>query len=362
MIYYGLMIGLAFIFALIEMVRPEQQDIKRIMLLASCSIAVIIAGFREDVGADWHVYLCYHSSAGYETFLNFITINDPAYMAISWLAAKAGFGIWAVNLPCAFFLVCGIYRLSSHVQYRNLFFLSAAPILIIVVGMGFSRQSAAIGMYCLALHFLLSDRRQSSAVFAIMALPFHKSAAFGIAPIFLTYGKRFWSRIGIGILALPFIIIFVMIEGYQVAQRGYIDIQYNAAGAFIRVLQVFICGIGFFILLWRREVRSARPTLTVLAAMSVLSIPALMLSPSTTLVDRLALYLLPFQCYVLASVPISFRRGVNRSTVVITVILINVAIFSVWMSSAVNSGSWVNYRNYLWSGSSLAFQTTAYCR
>lgn len=347
----------ASIFAFLEMAKPRNQQLKQWMLYISAFIAIILAGFREGVGGDWGAYQCYHALAGQMGFNEYIQLNDPGYMAFGWVFAQMNLGVWAINLFCAFILITGIFRLATTTRYQNMFFLSATPYLIIVVGMGYSRQSAAIGVVCHAVTYLLQEKRTKTLLFAITSLAFHKSAAFGIMPIFVTYGKRLWQRALIIAMAFPAVAIFVLLEGYQIAQRGYIEAEYQSSGALIRVLQIFLCGVWYLLFLNRRFESKPNDVFYAFAILAALSLPALLISPSSTLIDRLMLYLIPFQCYVLARTPEVFSRGPGRITIQSGIIIINIAIFSVWMTSAQHLGSWINYNNYLWSGSSLAFLT-----
>ena len=68
---------------------------------------------------------------------------------------------------------------------------------------------------------------------------------------------------------------------------------------------------------------------------------------SSTVVDRLALYLIPLQIFVLSRLPESFpNKGRANSQLVIAVIFYSCAIQFTWLSFADHAESWLPYQLY----------------
>lgn len=344
------MVLLAVSFTFVEMAKPNDVRLKRIMLGASSFLAIIFVGFRDGVGADWDAYLYIHELANITPLADYLDMSDPGYMLTGWIFSQFGLDVWATNVVCAIILMTGIFSLACRTIYPNMFFLAALPYMIIVVGMGYSRQSASIGFTCLAMSFLMIEKRVMIFFSVAASLAFHKSAAFAIAPIIATVGRRTWHNVLILALAVPAITVLVVLEGYEVAKSVYIDPEYNSSGAMIRILQIFICGLWFLLVLRHRLGHRPNNFFLMYAILGICALPAVLISPSSTLIDRLCLYLLPFQCYVLARTPEIFRCGGNRLIVQISIVAINVAIFSTWITSAKHLDRWLNYQNYIWSG------------
>jgi hypothetical protein len=88
--------------------------------------------------------------------------------------------------------------------------------------------------------------------------------------------------------------------------------------------------------LWRNFAFAALATQAALFAVS-----------STTAIDRLALYLIPLQMFVLARLPdvLATRAGRN-SQIILIVILYSAIIQFVWLTYATNAFYWVPYRFY----------------
>lgn len=349
MVFYLSLLTMAILFSVLEMAHPENERFKRWMVHISAFCAVILAGFRKEIGGDWYSYMRYHEHALYVPFSEYIQLNDPGYLVPGWIFARLGAGVWAVNVMCVALLVLGTTRLAFTVKYCNLFYLCTVPYLLIVVGMGYSRQSAAIGMASLVVSHVFNQRTKGTFLAGFLALSLHKSAVFGLMPVVLAFGKKIWHTVAILVLSLPVVALFAVLEGIEEAQKVYINKEYNSAGALIRTLQVFLCGAWFLAMMRKHEDMHRTRLLIIMAILSLLALPAVLISPSSTLIDRFVLYLLPFQCYVLARTPEAFSRGLNRSVAYFFVIMINSSIFMVWMRSAANLSDWLPYKNFLWS-------------
>lgn len=350
MFVYVLLILMATTFACLEMAYPASERLKRWLISVSAFTMTILAGFRKEIGGDWNAYYQYHIDATQTPFRNYLATNDPGYTGLSWPLARLGLDVWSINLICALLLVWGITALASTLRYRNLFFLSAIPYLLVVVGMGYSRQSAAIGLICFAIYFSFKERRKLSLFFAILSLFYHKSAAIGVAPLLLVFSKKKWKTVLIATISVPVLVILIVLQELERVQQQFFEVSISSAGAFIRITQIFLCGIWYLVFLRKRELEGRRPLLATLSVFSILFMIGLAVTPSTTVIDRLALYLLPFQCYVLAKMPEGFLKGGNRTLAYMAVITINLAIFGVWMTTADHLDYWIPYQNYLWSG------------
>ena len=120
----------------------------------------MLIGFRIEVGGDWGSYLkVYQEIEAVPSLLeNFNIGRDPAYAILNWLSAKAGFGIYGVNLACGFIFSYGLIKLCRSLPRPFLALAVAFPYLITVVSMGYSRQGAALGLSLLAFHALTRDK------------------------------------------------------------------------------------------------------------------------------------------------------------------------------------------------------------
>jgi len=68
---------------------------------------------------------------------------------------------------------------------------------------------------------------------------------------------------------------------------------------------------------------------------------------SSTVIDRLALYLIPLQIFVGSRLPDSRLFGIDPSSWAQLLILFSLAVLVIWLLFAVNASFWLPYRNLL---------------
>jgi hypothetical protein len=82
---------------------------------------------------------------------------------------------------------------------------------------------------------------------------------------------------------------------------------------------------------------------------ALLLVVILQVSPSSTAVDRLALYWIPLQLFVLSRVPNAFGKQSGKNTVwVYTVIGYSATVHFVWLFFADTAFAWLPYKFYPW--------------
>ena len=64
-------------------------------------LLTLMIGLRHKVGGDWFTYVEHITLASYETLLGAVSLGDPAYSLLNWVAAKTGLGPYFVNTVCA---------------------------------------------------------------------------------------------------------------------------------------------------------------------------------------------------------------------------------------------------------------------
>lgn len=327
-----------------ERVRSSQAGWAWLMVVALLSVAM---GLRHEVGGDWFNYLGqfwrFSSGSLGEVLL---TAKDPGYSLLGWLAAKLGGGIYLLNLMCAIPLAVGTVALARKQPWPMLAILVAIPYLLIVVGMGYTRQAAAIGFSMLGL-VALSDRRQRAFVlWVLLAAAFHKTAVLLLPIAALAATKnRMWSYVWVGVVSLLAAALFflessdalwdnyVVSEYAQASQGGAIRVWMNAVPAILVLLfgsRLFTKDTAEF-KLWR--------WMAIIALATVFLLPI-----SATAVDRMALYFIPLQLVVFARLPNMFSDTTQRTLVVLGVILYYGAVQFVWLNFAANASHWLPYR------------------
>lgn len=305
----------------------------------------LLAALRHEVGGDWINYIEIFEELRFESLGYALTKADPLYAVMNWFSVQVGGEIYLVNALCAFPLALGVARISRRFRDPWLAVLMAVPYLLIVVGLGYVRQGAAIGLLLLAIVDFERGRNLVSLVYLGVAVTIHSTAVM-VFPLF-AYGLLQRNKFLAVLFGLAAIVVYFQFVVPRIAQfqLGYIDAEYDSAGATTRVAMSAIPSL-LLLLRWRSFGPTGRVrTVWISAAVAnIVAFIALFLSPSSTAVDRAALFFSIVQLAVFGE----FRNLVPaapRLTPLVRVALIGVAalVQVVWLVFAANSQWWVPY-------------------
>jgi len=320
-------------------------------LLLTILFALAI-GLRHEVGGDWLNYKAdieYFASLDLLSALTQIRTSDPAFGFLGWLSPELG-DDYFVNLVCGTFFTVGLISFCRNQPNPWLAFTVAVPYLVIVVAMGYTRQGVAIGLSMLGLVALSRERLFHFLLWIGAAAAFHKSAVILIPLAFFSSSQRKWSAIlGVAIVGSLAFILFLQ-EAVERLVSGYVSDGMESSGALIRVMMNALPSSLF--LLWRRRFSLNGPDQSFWTWMSIgalLFIPALVFSPSSTAVDRVALYWIPIQIFVWSRLPQAISVGPRSERLARhSVVYFSLAVLLVWLLFAVNSFAWLPYKFYPW--------------
>ena len=329
------------------LIRPPIPGLRSgafLLMFGSLVIALMI-GLRYEVGADWEVYKFLFSYARFADLARVLRIGDPGYQLLNWAVQRIGAEIWAVNLVCGAIFAFGLFRFARSQPDPWLTFVVAIPYLVVVVAMGYSRQAVAIGILMAGLGAL---QRGASilrfAFYVAAAALFHKTAVVVLPlAIFASQRSRLLNLLaGIaGSILLYDVFLSSSVEGFV---RNYIETEYNSQGAAIRVVMNLVPAVALFLFRRRLQFSPIEMRMWTYFALAAVAMPiALVVLPSTTVVDRLSLYLIPLQLAVLPRLAYLFKgRSLGRFLVIIYAALV----LFVWLNFAVHAKYWLPYRVY----------------
>lgn len=315
------------------------------LLLIGAGIVWLAIGLRYEVGADWKTYKFLYSFAGYAHLGRLMKFGDPGYQLLSWALQQVGAGFWALNLVCGLLFTWGLYRLSRVQPDPWLSFVVAVPYLIVVVAMGYTRQAVAIGILMAGLAAL---KRGASilrfAIYVAGAALFHKTAVM-VLPLVIFSGKRdkLLNTIA-GIAGCVLLYDLFLANSVENLVKNYVESEYSSQGAAVRVAMGFVPAVVFF--LFRKKLRFDVDEGRVWRYFSLAALampPLLFLLPSSTAVDRLALYLIPLQIVVMPRVQYLFKpQALGR----VLIVIYSAAVLFTWLNFATHARYWVPYHFY----------------
>lgn len=325
--------------------RSASRNNSEVLLGFFTIVMALMIGLRYQVGADWEVYENLFAFADKASFARVLRFGDPGYQLLNSVIADLGGSIWQVNLVCALIFCWGLLRLVRSQPAPWLAMVVAIPYLVIVVSMGYTRQAVAIGILMAglaAIHRGASALRFTAYV-AVAAL-FHKTAVFALPLVVFAGHRNLVLNLIVGVAVSILFYNLFLERSVGLFIRNYIDSGYSSQGAAIRIALNFVPAMLFLIKQGSFGFQERETRIYRLFSLAALLFPvALAISPSSTAVDRLALYLLPLQVVILNRVPAAYRLpGVGTALV----IGYSAAILFTWLMFAKHSSYWVPYQVY----------------
>ena len=324
-------------------VRRSGQRVSIAFIIGGFIIALMV-GLRYQVGADWPTYKLLFAYAAYADLGRMLTIGDPGYQLLSWIVKRIGVEIWLVNLVCGTIFTWGLMRFARVQPNPWLAVLVAIPYLVTVVAMGYTRQATAIGILMAGLAAVHQGATTLRFAFYVLAAAlFHKTAVVILPLVVFSSEKNRLVNMLAGALVIYMFYTSFLADSVDQFVKSYITAEYSSQGAAIRVVMNLVPAAAFF--LYRRRLGFGTVERRIwffhsLAAFVLLVL--LLVLPSSTAVDRLALYVMPLQIAVLSRFPLIF--GPRLGTLI--VVLYSLAIEFVWLNFATHARYWIPYQIY----------------
>jgi hypothetical protein len=314
-------------------------------------VLVLMVGLRHEVGGDWLSYNGILNLATDVSLREAITQSDPAYMALNWLAAETGLGIYLVNTVCAALFAWGLIAFCRTQPRYWLALTVAMPYMVTMVAMGYSRQGVAIGVVMLGLVALGQGRILRFVLWLALAAAFHKSALV-LLPLAALAGteRRIFTLIWL-VVAGTLLFMLLLQESVDGLVRNYIEAQMESTGATIRVAMNALPAAVFLLLRRHFHLEPTQKRFWTWMAWGALAFVVLLkVSPSSTAVDRVALYWIPIQLFVWSRLPEALGRSIESKAVLVYVVVgYSATVLLVWLLFSTYVDHWLPYQFYPWS-------------
>lgn len=331
-----------FLGGMLTSTRREGLPVLGAGLTAGLLLILVMVGLRFEVGGDWFNYQRIFDWTRSANVDRIIERGDIGYGLTNLLAVELGAEVWLVNSLCAAIFVFGLARLVRLQPEPWACLLVAIPYLVVVVAMGYTRQSAAIGCLMSGLASLL--QRGSVLRFAgwiIVGALFHKTVVIAFPLIaFVSQQNRLVNALLVASATVALYFAFVD-DSADTLVRNYLTARYASSGALIRVSMCVVPAIAFFLFRKQLDFGEMEDRLWRNFSLAALSCALLLLvSASSTAVDRIALYLLPLQLIVIARISGTL---LERTTGHLLVAAYSGAVLFTWLNFGVFSREWLPY-------------------
>jgi len=355
---------LLFILPIIGVVIPLRlsENIQVLIWILSAILLTLIIGTRYEVGGDWDNYLAHVVRASSRDFISAASNNaELGYGALNWISAKLGMGIYGVNTFCGAILVFGTAFFCRRQPIPWLAWLIATPYLLVVVGMGYTRQSVALGFLLLGLVALENKKVWRYFLLILAGYFFHKTVLL-MAPLgILVWRRNVWFKGGIIVLFSVFFVWAIIVyraqilsnlaepgEFFRLFSKYFVGNQWSSSGALPRVLMNAIPSFLFLSLLLFKRWPKSSDNQMLWAAIAIASIASLyFVGHISTAIDRINIYFIPIQLYVWSRIPLVIFDRMTRTLVIVSIIFVYGISFLVWLNWADNSGNWIPYNSIL---------------
>ena len=309
-------------------------------------ILTLFIGLRRDVGGDWRSYLLLFNRGRSYPLPVAIAVSDPGYMLLGRAVAALNLDVGALNLLCATIFSAGLVLFSFEQAEPALALLIATPVAIVIVAMGFTRQSVALGLVLIATVAASAGNIAAASCCLMAAVLFHSSALLTLPMgLFWAYPQIAESRPA----ALAGLIagVALWLAGRLVPAASRLLERYRgSAGAAVRLLPTALC--VFIVLLFEPRLEFAGHLAALIPYFTLVSVFLLTTIPyAPTLADRLGFYTVVYQMMVIPAAIQAVTDPAAQAVLLGFVALLYLGLFGAWAFFSKFSASWMPYRSYL---------------
>ena len=323
---------------------PVKYNIMRAFPMAATFLMLLVfIGCRDRVGPDWITYNEYFESYTDVPARDVLTTVhiEPGFALVNYAVNKLGGNVHVVNFIGALLMIAGLVKFAYLIDVDPTFLLFlSTPYLLYAIGMGFTRQGAAIGLGYTALGYWIRHKPKMFYTMLALAICFHYSAVL----FFLFVKIKNWKK---ALAAIPLVVAFGYLLIMTLLRRyiPYVSVSHSS-GVWFR-LAIIIAGV--VTVFAQRRKWQTEPDLSRLlincSAVAISLIPVAFIA--ATLVDRVGWYLFFIYLVAFCRMP-SFSKPWSRYMVLFTVYLVNYIYFFLWFSiSPWAANFWIPYHNSL---------------
>ena len=328
----------------------------RLLAFVGFSIVVVcLVGSREEIGGDWENYIEQYSRISEEGLSRALKQRNVGYALICWLSAQLNLGIYGANCIAATIFTTSLGMFCWKQPLPWLAWSVSIPYLIIVVAMGYTSQSLALGMALLA--YLQLEKKCYFRFFAFILIGyfFHKSV-FVLSLLFLVEpvknllihrGAQLhrWNLIitCIGAVFTGCLVwLFVGPELTHLINYYIFRDQWSSGGVYLRLFMNLVPALLLLVLF--REFQEKFMISSHWYAMAVLCLLLFgFVSIGSTAIDRFAVYITPLQIYVWSRAPFILNSKVTMPAITLGVVIYSGLVLGLWLNFANHRDDWVPY-------------------
>ena len=311
-----------------------------------------IIGLRNEVGCDWDTYIeIFNYVSRYPNNFGLFERLEPSFYALNVLFSYSYLGYYLINFVIGSIFSFCLIKFCSNLSRPWLALTIALPYFIVVVAMGYTRQSVAIAISIISFLFLEKGKFYKSVFIILLGATFHRSALFFLFAPLVNIGKDKENKVFIRFLiSLPIAYYFIdnfILRFIPILRIGYLDnTLMTSSGALVRVL---LCIIPSIIFLFNSKKfqfsNSFKRIITTMSLLSILSLILLLTGVSSTAIDRITLNLIPIQFIIGSYLPDIGIFNLSKFVLKMSYIFISFSSLLVFLNYGIHARCWLPYQN-----------------
>ena len=346
-IYFALFL-LPCVFYLLETV--FNINYKKFYIYLSFFLISLVIGFRHEIGGDWENYLFTFNNSNNYNFLEYLKNNYKhsfLYSFNEWVFNNFNFSIHLLNFFCALIFSYGLIIFCKYQKNIYIGMLVSTPVLVISTGMGFTKQSVAIGVMLLTLSKYKSILK--SFLLTLVAMSFHFSSFF---IVFIHFFERKINKQTILYVAIITLLAAVFIYDqllsyiqYYILDKYQGKLSYLSEGAIYRLFLNSIPSVLFIFFYNKFRIVVYSKFWLLISIFNILLFILVVTRPElSSFADRIGLYFLPIQILVFANLEyiISDQKILFRINLITILYYLLILIF--WLNFSNHKAFWVPYQ------------------
>ena len=334
------------LFSFKDIFTPKFLD--KILSLILLLLLILFTGLRFKVGGDWGSYELIYNQIKTSNF-SFFTNFDSLFYTLNYVVSLIGLknGLILVNLIVSAFVFICFYRFifANYLNFTS--FLIFFPYVIIIL-MGFTRQSIVLGFLFLILSLNLDKRKLSTIILAFFSGFFHFSGYLLSFIIFNNFNKKinkdnsFFTFLILLIMML-IVILFIYINLDDIIGKyNYFKKNFTTTSSLIRNFPIFLSCLLF--LNFRKYFKNNIKNYNFYFKLSIFGI---LLYFSTflfsTVSDRLLIYLIPLVVIVFSKLLNYFRSTFSKFIYLFSLNVFFVFFLLGWLNFSNSGSAWLPY-------------------
>ncbi len=305
----------------------------------------IFIGLRYEIGGDWYKYNFLFNEFGQgsegHSFRDVIEFG-LIYVLINKIAFYTGIQIVGVNFICALIFMFALASFLDNSKNRWLALAVSFPIIIVVLGMGYTRQGLAFAFSLFLIKSLENKKLFNSIIYFLLAIFSHKTAVF----ISLLFPLYFWfhKKYIYAIIFFSIPVLFGVFNFYHFKHLFHFYVgsgqHMTAYGAIPRTFLILI--VALFFLNFRKSYKHMNDyQMFMYSSISYIILFTAPFSILTSIMaDRLLLYMYSIK---IAVVSFANLKDKKINIAIFIVISLYFIYFALWACFGNNAFSWIPY-------------------